>query len=364
MTHATRTRRLARRAALVGLAAALAVPAAAQARDIWATDTQGNLHRFDSLFPSDLLDTRPITGLPSGVSIRGIDIRPANGELWGLGSDSRLYRINASTAEAGVVGTGFVPALSGTAFGFDFNPTVDRLRLVSDTGQNLRLNPNTGGIAGVDGNLNPGSPRVSAAAYTNSGIGSTFPTSTTLYVIDTNTNQLLVQNPPNAGTLVNGRNLGVDVGDNVGFDIAGPRNEAWIAATPAGGTGASLYRVDLATGAAQAQGPIGDGRATITSIAARQNLQVWPVGNQAPSLSIVRTTIQPKPGQRAAYIARALDPDGLIVSVEWDTDNDGQFDDATGFSARIPLQRGVSTIRARATDDAGARVVAQVRVRI
>ena len=52
----------------------------------------------------------------------------------------------------------FTPALSGTAFGFDFNPTVDRIRVVSDTGQNLRLNPDTGAVAAVDGALNQGRP--------------------------------------------------------------------------------------------------------------------------------------------------------------------------------------------------------------
>ena len=44
----------------------------------------------------------------------------------------------------------FAPLLDGTEFGVDFNPQVDRLRVVSNSGQNLRLHPDTGAVAAVD----------------------------------------------------------------------------------------------------------------------------------------------------------------------------------------------------------------------
>ena len=68
----------------------------------------------------------------------------------------------------------------GTSFGFDFNPAVDRIRIVSNTGQNLRFNPNDG-VVNVDGNLNPGTPSISAAAYTNNFAGTA---TTSLFAID------------------------------------------------------------------------------------------------------------------------------------------------------------------------------------
>src|SRR5262249_49922184 len=60
-----------------------------------------------------------ITGLQSGESILAIDYRPVNGQLYGLGSTSRLYTINVATGAATQVGSGtFAVPLSGTAFGF------------------------------------------------------------------------------------------------------------------------------------------------------------------------------------------------------------------------------------------------------
>ena len=83
-----------------------------------------------------------ITGLQAGEQLRGIDFRPATGVLYGLGSTSRLYTINLLTGAATQVGAPF--PLSGAAFGFGFDPVADRIRVVSDSEQNLRINPDTG----------------------------------------------------------------------------------------------------------------------------------------------------------------------------------------------------------------------------
>ena len=125
--------------------------------------------------------------------ILGIDMRPATSQLYALGSSSRLYAINMASGAATAIGmTSFTAALSGTSFGFDFNPTVDRIRIVSNTGQNLRAHPVTGAIAATDVSLNPGSPSVDAAAYTNNFAGAA---STTLYDIDYATDKLYIQSP-------------------------------------------------------------------------------------------------------------------------------------------------------------------------
>ncbi|MEJ7701367.1 MAG: DUF4394 domain-containing protein [Pyrinomonadaceae bacterium] len=61
-------------------------------------------------------------------------------------------------------------------------------------------------LTGTDTNLNPGTPAVTATAYTNNFAGAT---TTTQYDIDTGSDRLLIQNPPNNGTLVDVGALGV-----------------------------------------------------------------------------------------------------------------------------------------------------------
>jgi hypothetical protein len=115
-----------------------------------------------------------ISGLPAGEKIIAIDFRPATGQLYGLGKNSRIYAINPMNGRANAIGSSsFSPAISGEVAGFDFNPTVDRIRLVTNTGQNLRLHPETGMVVATDGMLNPGVPFVSAVAYTNNFAGAT-----------------------------------------------------------------------------------------------------------------------------------------------------------------------------------------------
>lgn len=191
--------------------------------------------------------SKSVSGLQSGESIVGLDIRPATGQLFALGSTSRLYILNTASGEATVVGSGtpFTTALSGTNFGFDFNPTVDRIRVVSNTGQNLRLNPNTGGIAGIDANLNPGTPNITACAYTNNVANAS---TTELFDIDSTSDRLLLQNPPNNGTLVDIGPLGIDVDELNGFDI-GSRSGTALALLTVGGV-TRVYRINLTTGAA------------------------------------------------------------------------------------------------------------------
>lgn len=361
-----------RRGIALGAALALAAPAVAQARDMYIADSAGNIHRIDSRFPGIVLDTAPVTGLPAGVSLVGIDFRPATGDLVGVGSNSVVYTVNADTGAATAIGTGFTPGLTGTSFGVDTNPVPDALRITSNAEQNYRISFGTGnhGAGSPDGALNPGDPSIVASAYTNSTVSAVRPATTALYGIDAAANTLSLQNPPNAGTLTDPKPLGVDVGDGTSFDIAGAGNLGFMAATPAGRAGAVLYRVDITTGATTELGPIATGsllrtkgtpRLTVTGLAARQEV-TSPRSNTPPNVQIVKTTLRPKPGQRAAYIAQAGDPDGAITKVEWDTDGDGAFDDASGVSIRLGLPAGTRTLAARVTDERGARTVANVRV--
>jgi Domain of unknown function (DUF4394) len=259
-------------------AAALTVPMTGQAgqpkddRTFYATDNQGNLLSFSADNPRRIDSSQQITGLPAGVNLRGIDFRPATGELYGVGSDSVVYRVSPVTARAVAEGPAFSPSLRGRFFGLDFNPTVDRIRLTSDANQNLRLNPDTGGLAGMDADLNPDDPTVVGSAYTNSSFSATPPASTILYALDGFDDTISVQNPPNNGTLTMPRQLDINVRGDSGFDIAGANNVGYIATASDRRPGAELYRVNVQTGDSKRLGQIGRGGVVITGLAAVQDL--------------------------------------------------------------------------------------------
>lgn len=220
----------------------LAIPTSPVA---YAIDETNNLLIFNFLNIGTPI-SKAITGLQAGETILGIDMRPATGQLYALGSTSRLYILNTSSGAAAVVGTvPFATLLSGTSFGFDFNPTVDRIRCISNTGQNLRLQPETGLIAAVDGILNPGTPSVTASAYTNNFAGAT---TTVLYNIDNVTDKLNKQDPPNNGTQVEVGALGINVEAVSGFDINSRSGVAYAALKVADKS--SLYTINLTSGAA------------------------------------------------------------------------------------------------------------------
>lgn len=229
---------------------------ATRAAMLWGLTASNALVGFNSTAPGLTTAPLPVTGLQAGEQIVGIDFRPATGQLYGIGSTSRIYTLDRTTGQATAIGTGpFTPALDGTAFGVDFNPTVDRIRLVSNTGQNLRLHPDTGAVVAVDGALSPATA-ITAAAYTNNMAGAM---TTTLFDIDSGSGALVRQDPPNAGGIQMVGPLGVTVDDVNGFDISALDGTAFAALTVAGT--ASLYTVNLTTGAATAIGTIGTGGA-------------------------------------------------------------------------------------------------------
>jgi Domain of unknown function (DUF4394) len=246
-------------------------------RVFYATNTAGKLLRFSAEDPRRLR-SRQITGLPLGVSIEGIDFRPASGDLYALGSDRVVYRLNPGTAIAVPEGRSFDQSpsiLAGSVNGFDFNPTADKIRVTSDAGDNLRLNPDDGTLLSVDTKLTPAGVQVVGSAYTNSSFTAfaTRPTVTELYAYDVGgtPDKLWIQRPANAGTLIMPQSTGLELGANYGFDIAGAADVGWLAGTPEGRSASRLYRLDVSTGRAKSLGRIGDGSHTITGLAAVQD---------------------------------------------------------------------------------------------
>ncbi len=204
-------------------------------------------------YPGTTTSSVPVSGTGS-ETLLSIDIRPRDGKIYALGDAGHLFTVNPTTgaatlATAGVV-TGF-PS-STASFGTDFNPTVDRLRVIDDLDSNLRINVDTAATT-VDTNLSYAAadanvivnPNAVAAAYLNNHFDST---TTTLFDIDTNLDILVRQAPPNNGTLNTVGSLGVNTSALVGFDIQEASNTAFAALNVAGQSG--LYTINLTTGAA------------------------------------------------------------------------------------------------------------------
>jgi len=230
-------------------------PPAATVGDVVALTASNRLVSFDRATPATIRSNVLVTGLQSGENLVGIDVRPADGMLYGVGSTGRLYTLDAATGAAtnksrltadATDTTEPFTALAGTSFGVDFNPMADRLRIVSNTGQSLRINVDSGATT-TDGSINGGAANtaISASAYTNSFAGTG---STTLYGIDSANATLYTQNPPNNGTLATPVPLGVTIGAANGFDIDARTNMGYLVATVGGAR--NLYGVNLAaTGA-------------------------------------------------------------------------------------------------------------------
>ncbi len=236
--------------------------------------TAGNrLVSFRASDPGRLLSSVPISNLTVGETIAAIDFRPATGELFALTSTNRVLRINPENGQAIAVGA----ALDGTAFaagnaaGLDFNPTVDRLRIVSSGDDNIRFNPVTSALAATDTDLafistdvNAGTnPHVTASAYDRNDNDTA--TTTSLFAVDSALNVLVRQGSvdgnatdlvgggsPNGGLLTTLGALGVDPTDQVGFDISGAGGNGNGAALAVmqlqGETVSKLFQINLAAG--------------------------------------------------------------------------------------------------------------------
>ena len=212
--------------------------------------TGGNtLVFFDSATPGSTTSLG-VSGVGSELLL-GIDYRPADGQLYGI-TNASVFTIDPSSGNATLVNTIVSGFNGGTMSGVDFNPAADALRITGSNDQNLRIAGGGLGATNVDGTLayaagdtNAGvNPTITASAYINSFAGAPAGRTTQLFGIDSNLDVLVLQNPPNAGTLNTIGSLGVDVGTVGGFDIFSPTNGvnmAFAAFAPNGSTAASLY---------------------------------------------------------------------------------------------------------------------------
>lgn len=249
---------------------------------LYALTDSNALLRLNAGQPQKVLQRVAVKGLQSGEQLLGIDYRVARGVLFAYGSSGRLYTLNTETGAAAAVGGPIAVRTGGSEVGFDFNPTVDRIRLVTDSGQNLRLHPDTGAVVDSDANapglqidgpltyaatdVNAGKkPRIMAAGYTYNKTNEKI---TTNFAIDGGLGTLVTQGTregvtpavsPNSGQLFTVGALGSGPVARAALDIADINNAAFAALTPAGAGSSVLYLVNLDNGSAQRIGAIGGG---------------------------------------------------------------------------------------------------------
>lgn len=269
-------------AALAGCASTSVAPVQglARAEKAVAVTTSNLLIKFNAGQPGRILFSKPINGLQPGEQVLGIDYRVAKDTLYALGSTGRLYTVDEDTAMVSQVGEPFAARLEGAEFGFDFNPVVDRIRVVGGTGQNLRLHPDTGAV--VDANADtPGlqtdgkltyaagdvqfgkTPVVVGAAYSYNKAN---PRITTNFALDATAGSLVMQGSregatpavsPNTGSLFTVGSLKQPF-QTAAFDIQAVSDIAFAALNT--GSGPSRWvMIDLQTGAATPLGAVGGG---------------------------------------------------------------------------------------------------------
>lgn len=258
-----------------------------QAQTLIALTSAGSLVQIaDASMPSMAAAPIAITGIALGQSVVGIDYRPNTGELYALGynnilpvANAQLYVVNATSGAATAIGTSITLALGTGGIGFDFNPTVDRIRVVAENGANYRLHPTTGAVVATDGSLayattDPNAsvtPAIAACAYTNSYIGSE---ATTLFDYDKTLNIVASQIPPNNGTLNTIGSSGIVVattanliGMDIYFNPTTKSNMAYLNAKVAGSN--NLYQINTTSGVSSLLGTIGTGMEDIREIAVK-----------------------------------------------------------------------------------------------
>lgn len=249
-------------------------------------------------------ETFTVMGLEEGDRLVSIDFRTTAADdmlngLWALGvngTQGRLYRLEKTGTDAQATAVGVlrtnttgdaVPVvLQGERFRMDFNPAVDLLRVLSDSGQNLRINPDEGrmvadevrpaGFTFIDGTTrwaNVNVPTVVNVAYRPAPeqLMGEVPSLDFQYVVDTrgDTSRLARVIVPNDGALVEVGDLGVGAlrpGQH-GFDIT-QQNRAIAALTLSGADQTTLFTIDLMTGEATEVGVIGDGSFRVNAISA------------------------------------------------------------------------------------------------
>ena len=246
------------------LAASVLTPVAANAASIVGLIDGKTLVMIDPA-SKKVTSTVALKGTPG---LLGIDVRPADGMLYGYSTDGNIVTIDPKSGQTTMKSKLSETVKAGVVVTVDFNPVADRLRVMGSDGTSHRINVDDGKVT-VDGShkfkegdANAGkTPKVIAGAYSNSFKGTT---ATALYNVDATTGVLVTQAPPNDGVLNTIGSLGMKVDGPVAFNVvsaSADKNDAWLV------TGGNLYSVDLKTGKATMAGKLSGVSGKLTDIA-------------------------------------------------------------------------------------------------
>jgi hypothetical protein len=231
-----------------------------EGRAIFGLTCANQLVLFGSENPETLAREVQITGMSAGAVMVGIDFR--GGELYGIGTDSRVYTVDTLTGAATAVGGAFAPALSGDHFGMAYDAGQDLLHVASvESNQSMEINPATGmtaaarpELAFATGDAHDGiNPGLAAEAYHGAA----------LYGIDANENALVTVSV-GTGALTTVADLPFNVYLCSGLDVD---TDGTAYAALGTDNGSELYTIDLESGATSLLGSIGG--APVHSIALR-----------------------------------------------------------------------------------------------
>jgi hypothetical protein len=233
--------------------------AAANAELIFGVTEQDILVTWDSSSPGTIISGKAITGLATNERVQAIDFRGADGQLYAIGTQSNLYRINTANGVAVKVNAApFGTVLDGSNFGMSWNMANDEFRITSNARQNTGVDP-FGTVSSVDGDIayafgdpNFGlNPNVTHSAHLNGS-------QPTFFSIDAGIDVLAFQNEL-TGNLQTIGSLGINIAEDGGFDISPSTSIAYAALRPNDQSVSYLYTINLNTGAATVIGQIGGG---------------------------------------------------------------------------------------------------------
>lgn len=319
----------------------------------------GNLNQLWRLDSSNPASTTLVGQISpgGGETAVSMDARPTNGRVYVLTRDAggvgRLYRVDPTTAATQLQATltadptdatNPYAGLPNVSYGIDFQPVVDRLRVVATDDSNMRVNPENGlvltddTLSGYNANI-----AVAGVAYSNNLPGAT---TTTLYGYNFSLDDVVTINPPNSGivNLVGDSGFVANNGGLLNFDIA-PSGAALLGAYSSVVGAERLLTVDLTTGIATPVGPIGNGALSIRGLAsATQNLvslgaSSYSAGEGGGALNVSVTRTNP------------LSSESVTVSTSDGSAGAGSDYDAVAQTVTFGIGEVARTVSIPITDD-------------
>lgn len=238
---------------------------------IYGLSDQNEIVEYLAGPPATEVRATTVVGLDSGDVLVAIDIRPSNRLLYGLTRGGLLYQLDPTSGAAlKVSDMPLDPKLSDESVAMDFGTRPDVLRVVTDRGQNLSVDPNTGRVISVDQNISPDYMRVNAIAYATNYFNTTTSGSYgQLYDLNISDGRLYTQ-LDHKGATYPIASTGLTIRGEGGFDIPASSTFGWAFLTASTRSGLNdstvpgddtsiqgnrLYSINLRTGATMSFGP-------------------------------------------------------------------------------------------------------------